>query len=367
MYRSVNGALPFRAIDAGGHTETRAGRPRGAQGARGFPHRRAGHCGSGALRDLLELHGLDYGGGPLSEAAVFGLAGGLGFLYLETVGATPPLYLVGRTADLERDFADHLGIGLEVRETDDPDEGWRLVRDQIDAGRPPMVWADIGELEYLRVRMHNTRHDIVVVDYDEREGIAWIADNDRDELQRCSLDSLARARNSDAFPGPNLHTTFVYDWPERLRAPTDAARAAIRRGVANMRDGGEALAGLPGAFGLEGVDRFAASYVEWPQKFGPELPAALKGLWLFIVKAGTGGAMFRSLHAGFLRDLGELLNDSTLLATAETYDELATAWRSLAAAAERRDHSAGREGVARIRSLEHLGVSLMEEWAEAGS
>lgn len=81
----------------------------------GFPHRRAGHCGSGALRDLLEYHRLDDGRGPLSEGAVFGLAGGLGFLFLELPAMSPPVYLVGRTADLERDVSDHLGIGLETR------------------------------------------------------------------------------------------------------------------------------------------------------------------------------------------------------------------------------------------------------------
>lgn len=367
MYRSVNGSLPFPRMETGGVVGTDAERATKWTAPPDFPHRRAGHCGSGALRDLLEFHGLDFGEGPLSEASVFGLAGGLGFLFLEMVGAIPPIYLVGRTADLERDVADHLGIGLEVRATDDPEEGWRLVREQIDSGRPPMVWADIGHLDYLRVRMHNTRHDIVVAGYDEVERIAWIADNDRDELQRCDLDSLARARNSDAFPGPNQLTTFIYDWPERLRAPEDAARAAIRRAVANMRDGGESLAGLPGASGLEGVDRFAASYADWPQKFGDDLPQALKGLWVFIVKAGTGGAMFRSLHAGFLRDVGELLEDSALLALARTYEELTAAWQSLATAAEQGDHAAGCEAVTAIRSLEHLGVSLMEQWTAAGS
>jgi hypothetical protein len=46
-----------------------------------FVHRRAGHCGSGALRDLLEHRGLDFGRGSLTEGSVFGLAGGLGFFF----------------------------------------------------------------------------------------------------------------------------------------------------------------------------------------------------------------------------------------------------------------------------------------------
>src|SRR3954451_4739743 len=118
-----------------------------------FPHRRAGHCGSGALRDLLEHRGLDYGGGPLSEGAVFGLSGALGFLYVELPQLRPPIYLVGRTGDLETDIAPHLGGRVEIADTDDAQEGWAHVRAEVDAGRPPMVWADIKHLDYLRVQM----------------------------------------------------------------------------------------------------------------------------------------------------------------------------------------------------------------------
>src|SRR4051794_38594993 len=92
----------------------------GMSDRRGFPHRLAGHCGSGALRDLLEFHRLDYGNGPLSEGFAFGLGGGAGFLYIETPGSPPPAYLVGRTADLECDIAQTLDFGLEIVETDDP-------------------------------------------------------------------------------------------------------------------------------------------------------------------------------------------------------------------------------------------------------
>jgi hypothetical protein len=327
---------------------------------RSFPHKLAGHCGSGALRDLLEHHGLDYGRGPLSEGAVFGLAGGLGFLFLSVPKMTPPVYLVGRTAGLERDVAPHLGVGLEVRETDDPQEGWRWVREAIDAGAPPMVCADIAELEYLRVRMANTRHVIVVVDYDDDEQVAYIADNDRDEVQRCSYASLAAARSSPAFPGPTHHATYVYRWPERLRDPSEAVAAALARAIANMREGGELLGGLSGGGGLEGVDDFAASYPTWPERFGPDgLDRALSGLRVFIVKAGTGGAMFRSLHARFLHDMADLLGDEPLRSAARIYDDLAATWIELAGCAERRDHDAGIPLVARVAELEHAGVRAM--------
>lgn len=325
-----------------------------------FPHRRAGHCGSGALRDLLEYHRLDYGRGPLSEGAVFGLAGGLGFLFLELPAMSSPLYLVGRTADLERDVGEHLGIGLDVREGDDAEEGWRWVRDEVDAGRPPMVWADIAELEYLRVRMSNTRHDIVVVGYDEAEQVAYVADNDRDEIQRCSMASLAAARGSAGFPGPNRHTTFLYDWPAALREPEQAVKLALGRAIQNMREGGDALASLPGAAGLAGVDRLASAYPDWPEQLGERSTAALKALWVFIVKAGTGGAMFRSLHATFLLEMSELLADAALRRAALVYETLAAAWIALSDSAKAEDHAGGLPHVRRIRELEHAGVAAME-------
>lgn len=327
-----------------------------------YPHRLAGHCGSGSLRDLLEFHGLNYGQGPLSEGACFGLGGGLGFFYLEIPGFRPPVYLVGRTGQMEEDVAEHLGADLEVRETDDPAEGWATVREAVDAGRPPMLWADIAELEYLRVKMSNTRHDIVVVAYDEAAEVAWVADNDRPDLQQCSLESLARARASSGFPGPNRHRVFLYDWPEQLRPPADAVRLALARAVANMRGERPEVFGLEAPGGLDGVARFALRYPAWPDVVGPALEEALGALRVLIVKAGTGGALFRSLHAEFLHDMGDLLDDQRLTEMAATYDELAGLWVDLATAAGDRRHQDGVPIVEAIARLEREGVEAMERW-----
>ncbi len=326
-----------------------------------FSHRAAGHCGSGALRDLLEFHGLDFGEGPLSEGAVFGLAGGLGCFYVENSELDPPLYLVGRTGDLERDIAPNIGLGLEVRETDDAAEGWSWVRAQLEAGEPTMVWADIAELEYLRVRMSNTRHVIVVAGHDPEAGIVWIADNDREELQPSSLKTLEAARMSNGFPGPNRNATFLYSWPESLVEPQEAVRRGLARAVANMRQEPASIGGLRGGIGLEAIDALAAGYPAWPETFEGNLEKALSGLWVFIVKAGTGGAMFRSLHARFLRDAAGWLDEGRLEALADHYDELSAVWIELADAAKRGDHGAGVGLVGEVRSLEHRGVELMEE------
>src|SRR3954471_14057106 len=296
------------------------------QGVAQFPHRRSGHCGSGAFRDLLEFHGLSWNGAPLSEGMVFGLSGGIGCFYYELAEMDPPLYLVGRTGGLERGVCDHLGIDLDLRRTDDGDEAWRWLREQLDAGRPTMVNADIQELDYLRVKLSNTMHDIVVTAYDQADGVALIADNDREEIQRCGLESLARARGSQGFPGPSHHATWVMRFPGELPDPNVSVKRALRQAVANMREDGEALATIGAGSGLDHIGRFAASYERWPETFGERLPSALRGLWVFIVKAGTGGAMFRSLQAGFLRESADMLGNAAVATAADAYDELAGEW-----------------------------------------
>src|SRR3954453_4079107 len=174
----------------------------------------------------------------------FGLGGGLGCFYYELPEMRPPLYLVGRGGGLERGVCEHLEIDLDLRKTDDPDEAWRGLRDELAAGNPTMINADILELEYLRVKLSNTMHDIVVTGYDADEGVALIADNDREQIQRCSIESLQRARGSQGFPGPSHHATWVMRFPERLPEARVSVERALRQSVANMTQQGEALAGL---------------------------------------------------------------------------------------------------------------------------
>jgi hypothetical protein len=325
----------------------------------------AGHCGSGAFRDLLEFHGLSWFDEPMSEAMAFGLGGGLGCFFYELPEMDPPLYLVGRGGGLEKGVCEHLGIDLDLRRTDDPDEAWQWLRDELDGGHPTMVNADIAELDYLRVKLSNTMHDIVVTGYDEDEGVVLIADNDREEIQRCAIESLRRARGSQGFPGPSHHATWVMRFPDTLPDARVAIERAVRSSVSNMTESAEGLAGLDPGCGLDHVAALAASYPDWPERYGDRLGRALGGLWVFIVKAGTGGAMFRSLQAGFLRESAQLLDDAPLARAAEVYEELAAEWVALAGAAGggREDappaHAAGIPHVEAIARLERDGAEAM--------
>ncbi|MEW2353681.1 BtrH N-terminal domain-containing protein [Spirillospora sp. NPDC029432] len=331
-----------------------------------FPHRMAGHCGSGALRDLLDWAGLGWQGPP-SEPLVFGLGGALDFKFLRIPGLEPPVYLGGRTLDLEFDLCHRLGIEVEHRRTDDAAEGWSWVAAELDAGRPVMVWADILRLPYLRVRLTNTRHDIVVVGYDAGAGVAWVADNDREDIQRVPLEALAHARNSHGFPHPNRHSTFPMRFPERLPDLLPAARDAAADAVATMsgehEETGEPPLEIAGvASGLAGVREFAAEVAGWPGLHDPGTLAAMyRTVRICVEKAGTGGGLFRRLQAGFCGEVATITGDAPFRRAGEAYAACAEAWSALAAAAgdPEPDHAAVAKKAAAIPPLEERATEAL--------
>jgi hypothetical protein len=309
-----------------------------------YPHRMGGHCGSGAMRDLLDWHGLGWDGPP-DEGLVFTLGGALGLSYLRSSDLVPPLYLVGRGADFEIDLPRRLGGQVEVLATDDPREGWSWVRDGIDAGRPSLVWGDIAELPYLRVKLQMSRHDIVVIGYDETSGTAFVVDNDRAEVQEIPLDALARARSSTSFPEPTRHCTYRITWPSALPAVADAAVAAFRQSAANMRHPSGASIADPkaaavGAEGVAAAAELAADVWTWADLPEADLEILLFSLGAFIEKAGTGGGLFRRLLADGCAEVARLTGDCATRELAVAAACCAQTWTDTARAATQRDAEA---------------------------
>ncbi|TDP31423.1 BtrH N-terminal domain-containing protein [Nocardia ignorata] len=306
-----------------------------------YPHKMGGHCGSGAMRDLLHWHGLGWDGPP-DEGLVFALGGALGLSYLRSSDLVPPLYLVGRGADFEVDLPRRLGAQVQVLTTDDPREGWSWVLDELEAGRPSLVWGDIGELPYLRVQFQMSRHDIVVIGHDEAEGIAFVVDNDRAEVQKVPLDALARARSSKSFPQPTRHCTYRISWPSALPDVAEVAAEAFRQSAAGMRRPSQPgivdlRTAASGAEGLAAAVQLAADIQTWADLPVDDLETLLFSLSAFIEKAGTGGGLFRRLLADGCADVARLTGDSATAQLAVAASRCAQAWTATARAGIRRD------------------------------
>jgi len=206
------------------------------------------------------------------------------------------MYLIGRNADMELDFCRRLNIETRRQQSDDPDKAWRLVKGEIDDGRPVMVWCDIAELPYLRVRLSNTRHDVVIIGYDDEQNTVFIVDNDREDVQEVPMAAFQRAHGSSGFPGPNRFATYPMRFPAQLPDLLTCAREAAAS-AARVLGGEDALlfdvSSLPEgslvASGVEGVKAFADDIITWPYRLDPDdLTTAVRSIPVFVEKAGTG-------------------------------------------------------------------------------
>lgn len=300
-----------------------------------YPHQMGGHCGSGALRDLLHWAELGWGGPP-TEGLVFALSGALDFAYLRSPSLRPPIYLVGRGGTLELDLPRRLDAPVELRSTDDAATGWDWIRSELDAGRPALAWADIAELPYLRVRLRMSRHDIVIIGYDDAAEIVYVVDNDRADIQEVPYAALARARSSTSFPEPTRHSTYFINWPDTLPDLSSVAADAFAQAAATLADSDRQAIASPDTdaitgVGVGGVEVFADDLAVWPAVFpAAQLDQILLGLAAFIEKAGTGGGLFRRLLSDGCATIATQTADDATRQLAHDARHSADAWTATA-------------------------------------
>ncbi len=291
----------------------------------GFEHQPGEHCASTALSNILNFHGL-----PLSEAMVFGLAGGLGFFLIRNDALSPTRIFHGRTLSLETDLCANAGLPVLGGAEADDERAWQSLKAQLDAGVPVMLSTDTFYLGYQNTTSHFPGHRAVAVGYDESEGSIFIADRKLSEYQSVGRDELRRARNADDYP-VSCNNEYQYFGPGPV-AMDRSLPAAIRRALANnarwMLDPGEAP--MPGAEkGLEAMRALAADLPSW-RSLSDWSWAARFG-YQIIIKRGSGGLFFRSLYRDFLREAGECVPALGEQSLAEATEAIALGWGEVAA------------------------------------
>jgi hypothetical protein len=296
-----------------------------------YQHGPGGHCSSTALRDLLKFHGHEF-----TEDMVFGLGVGIGFIYYSHPEMKPPVYIVGRAHNMEEQLCSQLGIGLEVVSGLSPEEGWLAVKRMMDSGEPAMVHADVYYLDYLRAKTHFSTHRIMLVGYDEEKGVAFVADNDRDEIQECSLENLATARSSAYLPQPAENAYYRFLIPERLTALTESIPVAIDKAVrSNLRLAPEEeivdFNGAKIAGGVKGLVCFASEMDRWPGEMdGETLSLLCKTIYVTAEKGGTGfGGNFRRMYGRFLKQAAPLVDEPSLSRIGDDFIAVGDLWTRL--------------------------------------
>jgi hypothetical protein len=280
----------------------------------GFRHLPGHHCGSTALRNLLDFHGIE-----LSEELAFGLGAGACFYYFTLEQGSPSRFTNGRVAQLEETFRELTGGALEVRTFDSPEEAWDGARAEVDGGRPALLLTDLYYLDHYGRSAHFPGHAVVLAGYDDE--LAWLSDTAFEDLQTTSLDSLKEARHSQQpiFPLEG----HAIDLPEGTELSRDDliahAPKAIERAASQM------LEPPLGDFeGLLALRRFAGEVGDWPGAT-EDWQWCARFLYQVIERRGTGGGNFRKMYSRFLEEAGR---EEAVLAR-----EASDAWSAVALAA----------------------------------
>ena len=326
------------------------------------------HCGSVAMRGLLH----HYTGVDLPEPAVFGLGAGLatGFVRApDAAGATPACVMFGRQADLELDVGRHLQIDYRERTEEDDDEAWRVVREEVIAGRPTMLVGDIFYLDYRDYTVNFPSHRFVLVGFDDEAEQVFIADRINDAPEVCSLGAVRESRN------PKTGTTDRNRWgrfhgTEIGASLRDACEASLRTCVRNMLGGPlEAMEG-PFANAQIGLAASKAAAEALPALVDhPNATLTAKFNASCVEKFGNGGGNFRRLYAGFLEWVRTIDPALVPAHAADAMTQSADAWTATSAALFRASDRPGdpepwREAGAHVARVHDIETRLFDELAE---
>ncbi len=288
---------------------------------KGFIHRPGVHCDSSALRDVFECHGFRF-----SEAMIFGLGSGLGFIYWKSKQMPYP-FAGGRIGDLDENLCSNLGVTMKVHKTTSRKRAYQALKELISQDVPVLIHVDMPYLKYLGLpeEAHFGAHSVVVAGIDEERGITFIADTAFRDLQTATLKELEEARASKAKPFPAENKWFTFEFPPKLTPIDQATKNAIRKTVENM------LYPPVRNFGVKGIRRFATEIIKWPKEYPPEkFPSLYEVAYGFIEEFGTGGGCFRYLYSKFLKEAGEVLEDERLADSSKKYHEVGEKWTHVA-------------------------------------
>jgi len=289
----------------------------------GYENRTGEHCGSIAMRNLLQHYcHLD-----LSEAMVFGLGAGVDLLLIEGHHFDPAVLFFGRSTSMEVDVAEALGVDYEERIELDDERAWEVVRREVCEKRPTMLSGDIFYLDYRDYKVHFPAHRFVLLGFDDERQVACVADRVDTEPQVCSYGALRESRNPRGFFSTyNLWGRFE-DTVVRRTIEEACARAidkAARRMLGRASGEGPVLPdpAMRVTQGLAGLEAFAKQIPDWPDREDCEGLASYTSQCL--EKWGNGGGNFRNLYAAFLgeaREIAPELVDSKAPALARSASE----------------------------------------------
>ncbi|MFE8991376.1 BtrH N-terminal domain-containing protein [Streptomyces collinus] len=302
------------------------------------------HCESTTLVNLLRHREID-----LSESLIFGLAGGLSFIYWRTKQMPTP-FVGGRIKPdtLSDNLANALNLRMSVHETSSVNRAKEHLLAELDSGTVVGLKLDRYFLDYSTDDFRFAAHYVACVGYDDDRFA--LVETQPLGLQWASGESLATARNARG-PMSSRNRAFTIDIPKGgLPDLGKAARKGIRSAAENF------LNPPISNFGYKGMHKVADLMPKWLDDL--DSPAeSLPEICTIMEDAGTGGGLFRMMWAEFLAETADITGTGEFREISDAYREVSKKWTEVAGLLKE-------AGVASSRESLHSASKIVHEAAD---
>ncbi len=278
-----------------------------------FNHFEGLHCettATGSLLKQLDIH--------LSEAMLFGLGEGLGFIFWKMKIMEFP-FIGGRVKpdELTENICKHLGLNLTVKETTSTKNAWLRVKEHLDNNTAVGLKLDCYHLDYFTNKIHFAGHYVAMYGYDEE--YAYLVDTSpQGSLQKATLKNLELAR-SEKGPMSSNNLYYTINKNGKLNNLKEAVKEAI---LANCHT---FLNPPIKNIGYKGIMKASAEIPKW-FKESKNIKHEFQTTAMLMERAGTGGAIFRNIYSDFLKEAYDLLQLEGILECHKAYVEIAKMW-----------------------------------------
>ncbi|MFG2792196.1 BtrH N-terminal domain-containing protein [Streptomyces sp. NPDC048419] len=302
------------------------------------------HCESTTLVNLLRQQEID-----LSESLVFGIAGGLSFIYWRTKQMPTP-FIGGRIKPdtLSANLAGALNLRLSVHETSSVKRAREQLLEELESGTVVGLKLDRYFLDYSTDDFRFAAHYVACVGHDDDRFA--LVETQPLGLQWATGESLTTARDAR---GPMSSRNRAFTLARQKGGLPDLGEAA-RKGIKMAT---ENILNPPiSNFGYKGMHKVADLMPQWLDDL--ESPAdSLPEISTIMEDAGTGGGLFRAMWADFLAETAELTGNDAFQETSDAYREVSKKWTAVAGLLQEAGAESSRESL-------HSASKLVHEAAE---
>ncbi len=274
------------------------------------------HCETTATGSLLKQIGIE-----LSEAMLFGLGEGLGFIfwYMKTMDFP---FIGGRVKPdvLTENLCRNLNLTLKVTETSSRSKAWENATKYIEQGKAVGLKLDCYHLDYFTNKFHFAGHYVAFYGYDNE--FAYLIDTDQQGGKvKTTLKSLALAR-SEKGPMSSKNLTYTVTKGGQLTDLKKAIKQAIKNNATKF------LNPPIKNIGYQGILKTSLEVKKWFKR-SKDIKGDFQTTAMLMEKAGAGGSLFRNLYRDFLKESADLVNSNEIKEAYRTYSEIARQWKEI--------------------------------------